>query len=320
MTTGIYDAHSHFIMSEYFEEVRNNWFAEDTVPLPTGWSPEKHLEYMDQSGIDWSLLFLSSPHPHYKNDRRCIELMRSMNEKLAGIKRTWPDRFGFAAALPHPNNDAAVEEAVYALDILGADAIKLASNSRGLYMGDRHMEPLFAELDKRSAVVVMHPHRPSQLDEGVRTADFVPAFEFLCDTTRAVLNMVFNGVLQRYPGIKLVVPHNGSFLPNIYDRIKMTAIQFAELGKIEPVDVDESFSRIYYDTSGHTDPNTEFLLTLADPTHIMFGSDYPFGPKNAAAANLKKTVDYFRSNKKIAPYAELILSENCRRLYDLPIR
>ena len=317
MARKIYDVHSHFVTKEYFDAVRDNFFTEDGFPLVSTWTAEAHLDFVEQAGIDWSLLSMSSPHPHYHNDKKCIGLMRRMNEEIADLKRKYPDKFGFAAALPHPNNDAALEEAIYALDELGADAIKLASNSRGLYMGDPAMEPLFEELNKRNTVIIMHPQRPAQISEDVFSAAVAPMFEFVCDSTRAVLNVIANGVLERYPNIKLVVPHNGSFLPNLYPRLKLIMELLAKQDIVDPIDVEKSYAKLYFDTSGNPNPNTEFLLTCANPKQIMYGSDFPFTPGPTCIKMLESTKEYFANNEKIAPYQDDIFSDTCKQLFNL---
>ena len=318
MSNFICDMHSHFIMPEYLDEVKSQNFREDNIPMPTTWSPSAHLECMEEAGIDWSMVFLSSPHPYYESDQRCISLMRKMNEYLADMKRDHPKKFGFGAALPHPNNDAAVEEAIYALDVLGADAIKLASNSRGLYMGDKQMEPLFEELNKRHAIIVMHPHSPVYVQPGVATSKMIPGFEFLCDTSRAVLNMIYNGVFQRYPNIKLVVPHNGSFLPALYSRFAtVPPVIMEKVGLPTDIDFVETFKKLYFDTSGPLDPNLAFLLSCADPTHIMFGTDYPYTPKPGVIGSVQAAMNFFDKNEWASQYKEDIMSGTCKKLFNL---
>lgn len=314
----IIDVHTHPIFPEYLECVKKNGaLHEDGFPIPTDYTIERQIELMDQAEVLWSCCWLSSPHAYFGDKQESIDLCRKINEKLADGKRRYPTRFGFGAAIPLPAVDAAIDEAVYALDILGADAVKIPSNSRGLYLGDKSMEPLFQELDKRGAVVVIHPHRPEPINETVWTSGPVPIYEFLADTTRAVLNYIANGFPIKYPNVKLVVPHNGSFLPNIYERMTDVVNHLEKAGKMDYIDVEEAFRKLWFDTSGNPNPNLEFLLTCADPTHIMVGSDYCFTPFEKAVEKLNDVREYIDGNLKLKRYKDGILRDNARELFHL---
>ena len=315
----IIDAHSHCIYPEYLDMMeKHGALLEDGFPLPTDWSVEQQLELMDKGNIEWTMVSLSSPHPYFGDAKESADMCRMINERLAEAKQKYPDRIGFGACLPLPDVDAAIEEAIYALDVLGADSIKVGSNARGQYLGDAALEPLFAELNKRGAIVNIHPHRPEPQKEGIFSAGPVPMFEFLADTTRAVLNMIGNGVLDRYPDVKVIVPHNGSFLPNIHDRFIMIANVLGAKGMMDPVDVKANFQKLYFDTSGNPVPDLlKFLLNFADPTHIMYGADFPFTPMPLVLNNLNMLLEYMDSDPEVGQYKDLIMYENAKNLFKL---
>ncbi len=315
----IIDGHSHILTHEYHEFIVKNGAAlEDGFALPP-WSAEEHLSLMDACGIDWSLLSVSSPHPFFGDDRACIALTRRMNEEIAAIKKQYAGKFGFCASLPLPNVEAAVEEAVYALDVLGANGVKFASNSRGLYLGDPKLDPIFHELDKRSAVVIIHPHRPEPIREGLFSSGPVPLYEFLCDTTRAVLNMMANGVLLRYPNVKVVVPHCGAFLPNIASRIESAQPILMQNGLLEhPIDVRENLSRLYFDLAGNPVPhNLPYLLTIAKPEQLIYGTDYPFTPAPLVRKNLEDLLRFLDEDDALRACRDQILAGNAQKLFGL---
>lgn len=315
----IIDGHSHVLTDEYLAFLsQHSALLEDGFALPS-WSAENHLNIMEECGIDWTLLSVSSPHPYFGNTEDCIALTRKMNTEIAGLKRQYPEKFGFCASLPLPNIAAAVDEAIYALDVLGADGIKLASNSRGLYLGDPKLDPLFHELDKRNAVVIIHPHRPEPLAEGLFSSGPVPLYEFLCDTTRAVLNMMANSVLLRYPNVKVVVPHCGAFLPNIVSRVGSAQPILMRSGLLDhPFDVKENLSRLYFDIAGSPTPhNLPYLLTIAKPEQLIYGSDYPFTPAPMVKKNLEDLLRFLDESETLKPYRNQILTENARNLFGL---
>ncbi len=316
LNEGIIDAHAHFLIPEYLEMLtEHNATMEDGFPLPK-WQIEDHLKLMEKCHISWTLLSLSSPHPYFKGDEReSISMCRRLNEACAEIKSKYPNQFGFSACLPLPNVEAAIEEAVYALDVLHADGIKLASNSRGQYLGCKELEPLMEELNKRSVICTIHPHRPEPIKEGLFSSGPVPLFEFLADTTRSVLNLISNGVILRYSKIKWIIPHCGSFLPNIYDRYLGISKVLIPQGMMEDVDIKQSFEQLYFDISGNPAPNLlRWLLTITSEDHILYGSDYPFTASKQIESNLEK-LKKMLDEEDLKPYKNLILRENGIKLF-----
>ena len=267
------------------------------------------MKLMDTCGINWSYISLSSPQPYFPgDDQEAIEMCRSLNERAAALKETYPDRFGFGACLPLPNVSAAVKEAEYALDQLHANGVKLASNSRGLYLGDPALEPLMEVLNDRKAICNIHPHRPEPIKEGIFSSGPVPLYEFLADTTRAVLNLISHGVIEKYPEIKWIVPHCGSFLPNIYDRFLGISEILVPQGLMERVDVQENFGRLYFDLSGTPVPHMlDLLLTVAKPDHIMYGADFPFTPAPMVERNLRELTQMLSEREDLRAYKDMIL-------------
>ena len=313
------DVHTHYVIPDYYDFVKaSGQIKEDGFPMVEGYSFEGHLALMDELEIEWSLLSIASPQPYYDDDKAAVELGKRLNEAVAAFRDKHPGRIGFSAYIPHPNLDAGIESAIHCLDKLGANAVKLASNARGLYMGDRSMDPLFEELNKRNAIVTMHPHRPSPQQENVWTAGPIPVFEFIADTTRAVLNMIANGVFERYPNIRLIVPHSGSFLPNIYERFPVIVNFLAEKGLMEPVDAKANYAKLYFDCSGDPIPNNlEFLLTTTTPDRVMYGSDYPFTPAALCRPKIKGLREHFEENPRLKPYKDMIFRENAEKLFKL---
>ena len=246
------DVHCHMIPDSYLTAVKAHGMEMDEgFPIPE-WNAKDHLRFMEEAGIKTSVLTMPAPQPYFGDGAESAAICRKFNEEAAALKALYPKRFLFCAALPLPDVDKAIEEAKYALEVLGADGIKLASNSYGQYLGD-------PELDKLIAAVPL------------------ASYEYLAETTRAILNMVAHDVLVRYPNLKVVVPHCGSFLPNALPRFKGLLPVMVKQGYMKPVDVDANISHLYFDLAGAaTDDTIESLLTIAEPSHILYGSDYPY--------------------------------------------
>ena len=155
------DLHAHFLTDEYVAALaRHGALDRDGFPLPS-WNADEHLRFMDEAGIATSVLSLSSPHPWFGDADEAAELARGLNEYAAEVRAAHPGRFLFAASLPLPDVDRSLEEIDYAFDVLGADAVKLPSNAAGVYPGNPRLEPVLDELNRREAVVLLHPCAPA---------------------------------------------------------------------------------------------------------------------------------------------------------------
>ena len=130
----------------------------------TAWDAEQHIAFMDKTGIQTAVLTMPAPQPWFGDVEEAAKICRSVNEECALLKARYPGRFMFCAALPLPDVGASIEEARYALDVLGADGVKLATNAYGQYLGDPALDSLMAFLNERHAVIITHPHKPSAVN------------------------------------------------------------------------------------------------------------------------------------------------------------
>lgn len=309
------DLHSHMIPDSYLEAVKAHGMEMDEgFPIPE-WNVTEHLKFMDEAGIRTSVLTMPAPQPYFGDGAESASICRKFNEEAAALKALYPGRFLFCAALPLPDVKAAVAEAKYALEVLGADGVKLATNSYGQYLGDEELEPLMAYLNSRKTVVITHPHKPSAVNDKLIAAVPLASYEYLAETTRAILNMVAHDVLVRYPDLKVVVPHCGSFLPNALPRFKGLLPVMVKQGYMNPVDVDANISHLYFDLAGAaTDEAIESLLAITEPSHILYGSDYPYVAA-PALIGAKKALEGRLAAHGLIP--EDILSNHAKSLFNI---
>lgn len=314
------DVHCHMIPDSYLEAVKAHGMEMDEgFPIPS-WNAEAHLEFMDEAGIKISVLTMPAPQPYFGDGAQSAAVCRKFNDEAAALKALHPGRFLFCAALPLPDVNLAIEEARYALDVLGADGVKLATNSYGQYLGDEELDPLMAYLNSRKAVIITHPHKPSAVNDKLIAAVPLASYEYLAETTRAILNMVARDVLVRYPDLKVVVPHCGSFLPNALPRFKGLLPVMIKQGYMQPVDVEANISRLYFDLAGAAmDEAIESLLTITEPAHILYGSDYPYVAA-PALVGAKKSLEARLASHGLDP--QDIFSNNAARLFgtEIPVR
>ena len=316
---GIVDVHCHNILPFYMETLEKHDAALDEgFPLPA-WDVGAHLKFMDEAGIECSILTMPAPQPYFDDTAECQQTTRRYNEYCAKLKADYPGRFRFCASLPLPDVDAAIREAVYALDTLGADGVKLATNSRGQYLGDEELDPLMEVLNERHSVIIIHPHKPVPVNEELMAALPPAPYEYPAETTRAVLNMLVRNVLVRYPHVKVVVPHCGSFLPLAILRMNAILPALQAKGKVGEVDVEANLSRLYYDLAGAASPTViRSMLTVTTPDHILYGSDYPYQPAEVLTGNLQRLEKELSEDKGLSAYTEMFLRKNAERLFNLP--
>ena len=314
------DLHSHAITQGYLEYIKANGAEMDEgFPIP-GWDAERHIAFMDKAGIQTSVLTMPAPQPFFGNAEASAAVCRRYNEECAALKARYPGRFLFCAALPLPDVSHALKEARYALEVLGADGIKLATNSYGQYLGDPSLDTLMSYLNQQNAVIILHPHKPSAVNAQLIADVPLASYEYLAETSRSILNMIAHNVLVRYPHLKVVVPHCGSFLPNALPRFRSLLPVMVKQGIMQPVDVDANLSRLYYDLAGApTDDVLDALLTITTPDHILYGSDYPYVAEPVLISG-KRALEERLASHGLNP--QDIFTDNARRLFgeNIPLR
>ena len=274
---GRIDVHHHVIPPEFTRAMQSRGLTEVAgAPLPD-WTPEQSLAVMDANGIATAITSLSAPGVHFGERQEAIDLARACNEFSAKMAVDHPGRFGSFAVLPMPFTQEACAEATYALDVLGAAGVVLLGSTDGKFLGDPAFDELMAELDRRGAIVFVHPNlHPTTPQIGLNIPNFM--IEFLCDTTRAATNLILTGTLARRPNIRWILSHAGGFLPFIAWRVAL-ADHFPHFAEKAPEGVLTYVRRFYYDTALSPSPFAMAALkALVEPDHILFGSDFPFAP------------------------------------------
>ena len=315
------DMHSHALSEEFARKYATNDPAWDEgFPMPA-WDLQQHLRMMDEVGIEQSLLSMPAPQPYARNAKKRAAACRAWNEQCAAWRNEYPDRFRFCATLPLPDVKRAIDEAIYALDVLKADGVKLATNSFGQYLGAPELDTLMSVLNERGAVVLLHPHRPTPTHRGVMKQTPLAMQEYLSETTRAVSNMITRNVLTRYPRLKVVVPHCGAYLPLAIPRMKALQPALHAKGMVGTIDFEANLAGLYYDLAGAHSPEViKMMLTITTPDHILYGSDYPYVPTAQLKAQAQRMASYLEADPTLRSYRNMILRDNARALFGLPTR
>jgi 6-methylsalicylate decarboxylase len=282
------DVHHHVVPPQY---------ADDSMPIKIP-DMATQLRSMDNWHIQTAITSLT-PRVVLKNLHRLRDVARTCNEFQTRMVQDHRSRFGAFALLPLPDVEGALEELTYALDVLRLDGVGFFSSVSDRYLGDPLFDPVFEELNRRKAVVFVHP---THCEAPERTRLRAPPFvvEYVFDTTRAVVNLIFSGTLKRCPDIRLIIAHGGGAVPFLAQRI---ATLEGHRNANGVTDVIPSLQSLYYETASTTAGYAlRSLQELVDPTHILWGSDLPFvyGERLQAEVEHWEAYDGFDSGARSA--------------------
>lgn len=271
MPTVRIDTHHHIVPPVWAQALQtSDYFGGQPTPA---WSPDAAVHLMDELSIRTAIVSVGRPGVSFVGPERAPALARQVNDYAAELCRSQPCRFGFFACLPLPDIPAAVSELEYALGTLNADGVILLTNYDGRYLGDPAFEPVMDALERHNAPVFIHPTAPP----GPGIAG-VPPFsaDFLLDTTRAALNLVRNGVVASRPGLRMILSHAGGFVP--YAAHRIASLTDGANGHVSSrAEFIQDLRSFWYDTALSANSFTlPSLLEFADPSRILFGSDWPY--------------------------------------------
>jgi predicted TIM-barrel fold metal-dependent hydrolase len=281
------DFHHHFLPPQFIA-----WLAQQGAkwtggpPIPD-WNIDMAHEVMARNGIAQAVGSVV-PGVYWGDTAAAIHWARHANEFSARIVHDDPKRFGAFASMPLPDTHAACRELEYALDVLKLDGVMLMSSVGVQYPGDPDFEEFFAELDKRKAVVFLHPST-------VVPGSIVPKLdipwgvaEFVFDTTRALANLIFSGTMERYPNIKFIAAHAGGTIPYFAMRLQLSGMELPGLADRAPKGVMHYLRKLYVDTALSThDATMAAVKYLLPAENVVFGSDWPMVPETAVQFETK---------------------------------
>jgi 6-methylsalicylate decarboxylase len=271
------DVHHHMLPPEYANLTRDRILeitSGDTGVLK--WTPETTLEQMEQFGVAASILSLPVPGAWYGGKEKSRKLARIANEYGARLGQDNPKRFGTFAAVPLPDVEGSLAEIEYAFDSLGADGVYLQTSYDDKWPGDPFFAPVFEELNRRKAIVFVHPTEPSCC------ANLIPGIpsnviEFFFDTTRAITSFLVNGTFSRCPDIRFIFCHSGGTMPVLAARINGFFQARSALASRVPNGVLYELKKLNYDIANATNPSSlAALMHLVPTTQILWGSDFPY--------------------------------------------
>lgn len=330
------DTHAHFIPPIFRQASLETGHGQpDGIPAIPAWDEASHLSMMDGLGISKSILSITSPGTSLTScnisqpNHAARQLTRATNEFAADLKHRHPSRFGFWASMPLPDVEGSLLELSFALDELNADGVVLLTNHQGYYLGDRNLEPFFAELDRRGATVFVHPTAPCMLTSshtgGCTNAAPLPqypfpTFEFFFDTARAIINLFYTGTVFLYPNITYIFSHCGGALPPLVERFStvpsVLPSPLYDSGvtpeRVKPALASDQF---YFDLAGWSFPDQlKMLLPYVSARQLLYGSDFPYTPLQGVVRLNKAVRERVEEMFPWGKEREMVFGGNAKRL------
>jgi len=299
------DIHSHLMPAEYLRELLSRK-AEPRVRVSRDGAKQMEcgsglvysitermtsidakIREMKEAGVDHQVLSLPLPGVDQFTREVASRLARTANDELAQVSRSRPAQFSAAATVPLRYPDLAVEELRRSKEELGMRMVEIFSNVAGMPVDSEKYWPFYKEAEKLGVSLLIHPGRPVMMDS-VRDYSLAGAVGFLFDTTIAILRLVYSGVLEKLPGLRIIVPHMGSTIPYLVGRIdhqfKLSAKGQMTLPKLP----SEYLRKVYIDTAQSLyKPAIECALSFTPHDRILFGSDDPFVDLKQSVASVK---------------------------------
>ncbi|GCB43104.1 amidohydrolase family protein [Streptomyces sp. NL15-2K] len=284
---GRVDVHHHFTAPAWLDWAEQRGVIHrEKLPWWTRWDLNAALELMDKAGIATSVMTVAMLGRLRERTER-QDSARVALRAAADVVESHPARFRFFTPVFLDDLELSLWSLEYGLDELGAVGVSTRTSMDGVYLGDETHDRLLRELNDRSAVVSTHPMDVPAGKGGAPGSTGLPGMppfvcDFLVDTTRAAINLIKNGTLDRYPNLTFILPHGGGFLPYMATRLELFGGHLTP--EIEPGRVRDYLHRFYFDTAGPMSPSaTPTLMATVDPGHILFGTDWPPTPAQVIA-------------------------------------
>jgi len=322
------DVHNHFFPKAYIEELKKEkgyasvgtdsegrtliyYRGDYNVVVGPHVDLDKRLEAMDKHDIDMQILTLTTPGVERETPERGIRLAKVTNDAFSEIVTKHSERFAALAALPMQEPKAAVEELKRTIGELGLSGATIFSNVNSKPLDSKEFWPIYEAASKLSVPLFIHPTTP--IDErAMEDYRLVPILGFTFDTSLAVLRLVFSGVFEKYPSLKIVAAHLGGTIPYLIGRIDTCYAAYPECKVNVKKAPSEYIKQIWVDSICYNKEVFMCAYFLFGPERIVLGSDFPH-----QISDLEKAVKRIRELDMPENVKRKILGENAAKLFKL---
>ncbi len=308
------DVHAHYFSPEYLAVLKG--YGATTEQLEPGFRLlhqtresdfTERFAAMERGGVDRQILSVSGIAPYFHEEAGAVGGARFVNDLYAELVHDQPDRFAAFGVLPMPHVGASLDEVARCLDDLNFWGLTVTTSVLGMSPADSLFDPIYAELDRRGSVLFLHPAGLACGSQSLKDSGLAWPLGAPFEDTATVLEFMQAGFVQRFPNIKLIVPHLGGTLPFLIQRLDHMAQRFMP-GKGVP---SENARRFWYDTVNGHGPSLHAAIATFGIDRLVFGTDWPFwkGEAHQLAA------DYLAASGLDADAIAQIDSGNLRALF-----
>jgi 6-methylsalicylate decarboxylase len=263
---------------------------------------------MEQAQVDLQILSVSGMAPYYEKRDAAVEGARYANDMYAALMREHPKKFSAFATLPLPHVDAALDEMSRAMDELQMPGITLTTSVLGKNLGDRSLDPVYAELDRRGGVLFIHPAGLACGSPQIAASGLLWPLGGTAEDTLCLIQMLQSGFTVRFPNIRTIMPHLGGTLPFLMHRLDRPVRR--TLPDQMPLEV--AARKFWYDTVNGYGPALRLAAQCYGADRLLFGTDYPFFKDDA----YKGAADYVAGSGLSASEIDGVFSGNAKRLLE----
>jgi predicted TIM-barrel fold metal-dependent hydrolase len=306
------DVHAHYWTDDYLDLLVDLGLAGAVAARGLGAGAgaelEARLRLMDRAGVQLQVLSACPQEPYVQDREKAARAARLVNDQYAGLAGRYRDRFAAFAALPMPHLEESVAELGRALDELGLAGIALNTSVLGRALVEPGFEPVFAELNRRGAVLYLHPAGNSACTPLIRDYHLTWMVGAPVEDTISIMQLITAGVPARYPDIKIINSHLGGALPMLVQRADD---QYRWEAPDTPERPSVAARRMWYDTVGHGHvPALRCAIDSFGADRLLLGTDFPYENGDTFV----RAIDYINDPQIDPDAARAILDHNASAL------
>jgi predicted TIM-barrel fold metal-dependent hydrolase len=306
------DVHAHYWTEDYIDLLvdlgQAGAVAVRGLGAGGGAELEARLALMDRAGVDMQVLSACPQLPYGEDGQKAVTAGRFVNDQYADLVQRHPDRFRAFAVLPMPHLQESLGEMGRALDELGMAGVAMNTTVLGRALVEPEYEPIFAELNRRNAVLYLHPAGNGACSPLIASYHLTWMVGAPVEDTISIMHLITHGIPTRYPNIKIINSHLGGALPMLLQRVD-------DQYRWEAPDTPELPSvvarRMWYDTVGHGHvPALRCAIDSFGADRLLLGTDFPYENGDIFV----RAVDYIRDPQIDTAAARAILDQNASTL------
>jgi aminocarboxymuconate-semialdehyde decarboxylase len=310
------DVHAHYFPPEYLDTLArlgNRSTGSVAFAPGAGVTLDARVGMLEQLGIECQVLSVGGMQPYLARQSDAVDAARLANDLYAEICRRHAGRFAVLAAVPLPHVDAAIDEVRRSQDVLGAVGVTVGCTVGGRPLDEPALDPFFAELDRRAAVLLLHPLGAGVGAGAAEDLGLTWMLGAPFEDTVAAARLVLSGLTSRYPRLRVIVPHLGGTLPFLVQRLD----DFAARGQYADIRIRERPSallkRLWFDTVNQHPAALRCAVESLGSERLLLGTDFPYTP----GADCEPCVTYVQESGLATEAVDAILDHNAQHLLGL---